>query len=113
MKSKHKLFFSIVGIVVIIALVVAIAILAENNVISEEISETLSIAFTIPLLLVCLYAGRIDYESGLFECRKCGHLFKPSKSEYIWGPHSITTRYLRCPKCEEKSWCIRRNDTNA
>ena len=113
MKSKHKLVLSIVGIVIILAIIVLIAVLAENKVISEKVSEILSIALTIPLLLVCLYAGRIDYESGLFECRKCGHIFKPTKSEYIWGLHSITTRYLKCPKCEEKSWCIRRPDPDA
>lgn len=53
-------------------------------------------------------AAALDMRSGTFECRKCGHRFVPTAGAYIAGPHTITTRYLKCPKCGEKSYCKRR-----
>lgn len=50
----------------------------------------------------------LDYESGEYECKKCGHKFTPTLSAYIFGAHTLTTRYLKCPHCGEKSFCKRR-----
>ena len=47
----------------------------------------------------------IDYHFVIYKCRKCGHEFKPTFKAYLWSVHTVTTRYLKCPKCEEKSWC--------
>ncbi|MBQ0098834.1 MAG: helix-turn-helix domain-containing protein [Oscillospiraceae bacterium] len=53
-------------------------------------------------------AAALDMKSGTYECRKCGKRFVPSAGAYIAGPHSLTTRYLKCPHCGEKSFCKRR-----
>ena len=50
----------------------------------------------------------LDVSAGTFECPKCGARFVPTTEEYVNGMHTIRRRRLKCPKCGEKSWCIRR-----
>ena len=113
MKNKTKLILTIISIIIILAILVFVAILTDNGTISENISNVIAIPLTILIFVVCLYAGSLEYSTSVYECRKCKHVFKPTKSEYIWGLHSITTRYLKCPVCGKKSWCLRLSDPNA
>ena len=112
MSNKTKFILSIAGLVIILALIVVIAVLADNKFISESISSVLAAILIIPLFATCFYLGSLEYKTSVYECRKCKHIFKPTKSEYIWGPHAFSTRYLKCPECGEKSWCLRQSDTN-
>lgn len=50
----------------------------------------------------------LDMEAGTFECRHCSARFVPTAGAYIAGPHSLTTRYLKCPECGKKSYCKRK-----
>ena len=47
----------------------------------------------------------IDYSASIYKCKKCGHAFKPAFKPYLWSMHTVTSRYLKCPECKEKSWC--------
>lgn len=53
-------------------------------------------------------AAALEMKSGTFECRHCKTRFVPTAAAYIAGPHSITTRYLKCPECGKKSFCKKR-----
>ena len=53
-------------------------------------------------------AVALEITCGAFECRKCGHRFVPSVGAYLMGAHTATTRFLKCPKCGKRSWCLRR-----
>ncbi len=58
----------------------------------------------IPFLAACFCAIRIEQTAGYYVCRKCGHRYIPTYSAVLWAPHVNRTRYMRCPKCNEKSW---------
>ena len=105
---KNKSVLSIAIIIILLVMLVTTAVLADNAIISESLSNVLGSILTVLVFIACFYAGKIDYEISVFECRKCGHTFKPTKAEYTWGVHTTNTRYLRCPDCGEKSWCKRR-----
>ncbi len=53
-------------------------------------------------------AVALEWNAGTFECSKCGRRFVPTFGSYLNSPHSLTTRYLKCPYCGEKSFCKRR-----
>ena len=40
-----------------------------------------------------------------FVCPKCNQTFKPKASAIIWAMHTPTRRHLKCPHCNNKSWC--------
>ena len=107
MTNKIRIILSVIGVVISTALLVISAILAENAVISPTLATVLTIISVILIFVAIFFAAKVDYETGVYECRKCGNVFKPAFKAYFWGAHTLTTRHLKCSKCEEKSWCRR------
>ncbi|MBQ7718474.1 MAG: hypothetical protein IJT38_04170 [Clostridia bacterium] len=106
MKKKS---LSFAGVAASLLLLVASSIIAEHKIIDYKYGVALT-AFSVLLVLIsAFFASKYDYETGLYECKNCDHRFKPTLKAYILGPHTLASRYLKCPKCSEKSWCKRRD----
>ena len=58
----------------------------------------------IPGLTGLLFCTRIEQITGYYECAKCGHKHIPTFSAVLFSQHMGRTRYMKCPKCGEKSW---------
>ena len=58
----------------------------------------------IELIVGCLFGIKIEAEAGFYECGKCGHRHVPKYTSVLMAMHVGRTRYMRCPKCAEKSW---------
>ena len=108
MSNKGKIILSVIGVVLSIALLVVSTILAEERIINTATAVVLIAVSAVLVWIAIFYAARVDYETGVYKCRKCGHIFKPTFKAYILGVHTLTTRHLKCPKCNEKSWCTRK-----
>ena len=63
-------------------------------------------AVIAPILVVA-----VDTE--IFTCPKCNKEFVPTLTAYLFAPHTIKRRYLKCPYCSRKSWCISRLRSSA
>lgn len=65
----------------------------------------LLIAFGLVTFVVGLHnALRIEQTAGYYECGKCHYKYIPTYSSVLWSMHINRTRYMKCPKCNEKSW---------
>ena len=49
-------------------------------------------------------AIKIEQIAGYYDCAKCHHKYVPTYSSVFWAMHIGRTRYMRCPKCGQKSW---------
>ena len=58
----------------------------------------------IVLIIAVIFAIKIEAEAGFYECAKCSHRHIPKYWCVFFAPHIGRTRYMRCPKCAEKSW---------
>lgn len=58
----------------------------------------------IPCMVGIGFALKIEQTAGYYECAKCHHKYVPTFSSVLWAPHINRTRYMKCPKCNEKSW---------
>ena len=58
----------------------------------------------IPALVGFFFTLRIEQVAGYYECKKCGHKYVPTYKAMTMAPHMGRTRYMKCPKCGEKSW---------
>lgn len=58
----------------------------------------------IPFIIGVTYALKIEQVAGYYECGKCHHKYVPSFSSVLWAMHIGRTRYLKCPKCKQRSW---------
>ena len=61
----------------------------------------ISIVFLIP----CFYALKLEVSVGAYKCKVCGQEIVPSYAQALNAMHRGTTRYLKCPKCNKRSWC--------
>ena len=107
-ESKKKIILA--SIVAIISIIACLTI----NMIAGllEIPNYLRIILII-ISLVIMIAGVIvacflDNDAGYFECKHCKTRFKPTMTAYIIGPHTFTTRQLKCPHCNKISYCKKR-----
>ena len=65
----------------------------------------LLIAFGFINFIVGMFYGiKIEQTAGYYECQKCHHKYVPKYSSVLWAQHFGRTRYMKCPKCNEKSW---------
>lgn len=63
------------------------------------------IAVCIVFLIPAFYAFKLEMSVGAYKCKRCAHKFVPTYSEALCVPHLGTTRYLKCPECNKRSWC--------
>ena len=63
------------------------------------------IGICIVFLIPCFYALKLEISVGAYKCKSCGHEIVPTYSEALWAMHRGTTRYLKCPKCNKRTWC--------
>ena len=61
----------------------------------------LCVVFLIP----CFYALKLEVSVGAYKCKNCGYEIVPTYTEALNAMHMGTTRYLKCPKCQKRTWC--------
>ena len=82
-----------------------IATLANCFIPEGKLQTIIVVADTIVFILVCLYAGTLEYKAGYYECNNCHHRFVPkSYTIFLAAPHIHTTRFMKCPNCGKRGW---------
>ena len=56
-------------------------------------------------LIPCFYALKLEVSVGAYKCKNCGHEIVPTYAQALNAMHKGTTRYLKCPKCNKRTWC--------
>ena len=59
---------------------------------------------TIVFVAVGFYALKLEVDAGYYECKNCHNKYVPTYISTLFAPHSGRTRYMKCPKCNKKSW---------
>ena len=62
---------------------------------------SLCVVFFIP----CFYALKLEVSVGAYKCKNCGYEIVPTYKQALNAMHRGTTRYLKCPKCNKRTWC--------
>ena len=62
---------------------------------------SLCVVFLIP----CFYALKLEVNVGAYKCKNCGYEIVPTYKQALNAMHRGTTRYLKCPKCNKRTWC--------
>ena len=65
---------------------------------------TLILTGFIPFIIMTSFAIRIEQTAGYYECQKCHNKYIPTYSSVLWAMHINRTRYMKCPKCNQRSW---------
>ena len=59
----------------------------------------------VVFLIPCFYAVKLEVSVGAYKCKNCGHEIVPTYTQALNAMHMGTTRYLKCPKCNKRTWC--------
>ena len=59
----------------------------------------------VVFLLPCFYALKLEVSVGAYKCKNCGYEIVPTYTQALNAMHMGTTRYLKCPKCQRRTWC--------
>ena len=93
----------VLGVIAVLPLIAAAVIASVVQM--EEWKGGLLVGLSLlPLLVATPFALKIEQKAGYYECRKCGHRHIPRYSRVFLAMHISRTRYMRCPKCDKKSW---------
>ena len=93
----------VVGILAICVLLIPILI-ASYLPMENWVRIVLIVSGVVPAMIGIAVALRIEQVAGYYECKRCGHKHVPKYSSVLWAMHMGRTRYMRCPRCHERSW---------
>ena len=104
---KNKMIWTAMWVMVSISLIALIAgILIAAFLIPEGVWQLVTIlGIVVVFLIPCFYALKLEVSVGAYKCKNCGHEIVPTYTEALNAMHMGTTRYLKCPKCNKRTWC--------
>ena len=103
-QNKKMIFYEIViGYISSVTFLILLftASFAVENIVARIILFIL--AFLV-LIIGVSFALKIETETGYYECQKCHHKYVPKYSKVYFAMHIGTKRYMKCPKCNERTW---------
>ncbi len=100
---KLKYVLSVISILLTILFLIFIVLLV-TYVINVLWVKIILIVGAFIMILNILVAVIISLNFEVYECAHCKKKFVPTFKEYIFGPHTLTKRYLKCPYCHKRGW---------
>ena len=103
-QNKKMMFYEIViGYMSSVTFLILLftASFAVENIVARII---LCILAFLVLIIGVSFALKIETETGYYECQKCHHNYVPKYSKVYFAMHIRTKRYMKCPKCNERTW---------
>lgn len=106
LELKNKKIMAAIWIIMLLSTTFYIGVLLLANYAFGEGFEFAIIASvsTVLFILTCCIALYFEVNTGYYICKKCNHKFVPKYFEALFAMHIGTTRYLKCPECNERSW---------
>ena len=107
LKIKDKLIWSSMWVIMGISIISMIAgVLVATFLIPEGMWQLITIIGLCVIFLVpCFYALKLEISVGTYKCKNCGHEIIPTYSKALLAMHRGTTRHLKCPECNKRTWC--------
>ena len=106
-EEKNKIIWTSMWVIMIVSMIslfsgiAIVAFLVPEGIVQLILMLGLCVIFLLP----CFYALKLEVSVGYYKCKNCGQEIIPTYSEALWAMHRGTTRYLKCPKCNKRTWC--------
>lgn len=107
LEQKNKTVWRSMYVIMIISMtalfagIISAALFMPEGVWQLVTVVTVCVVFLIP----CFYALKLEVSVGAYKCKNCGHEIVPTYTEALNAMHMGFTRYLKCPKCNKRTWC--------
>lgn len=106
-EQKNKTIWTSMWVIMVISITVLLTGLGiAAFFIPEGVWQLVTILVLCVLFLIpCFYALKLEVSVGAYKCKICGSEIVPTYAEALNAMHMGTTRYLKCPKCNKRTWC--------
>jgi transcriptional regulator with XRE-family HTH domain/DNA-directed RNA polymerase subunit RPC12/RpoP len=106
-ESKNKIIWTSMWIIMLVSMIALFAgLFLTAFLVPEGPWQLVTIlVLCVVFLLPCFYALKLEVSVGAYKCKNCGHEIVPTYTQALNAMHMGTTRYLKCPKCNKRSWC--------
>ena len=107
LEKKDKTIWTAMWAIMIVSIIgLFVGLAAVAFFMPEGIWQLVAIlALCVVFLIPCFYALKLEVSVGAYKCKNCGHEIVPTYMEALNAMHRGTTRYLKCPKCNKRTWC--------
>ena len=107
LEQKNRTVWRAMWVILIVSMVALFAsLMIAAFVIPEGVWQIVTIiAACVIFLIPCFYALKLEVSVGVYKCKNCGHEIVPTYSQALNAMHMGTTRYLKCPNCNKRTWC--------
>lgn len=105
-EAKNRMLLQLEIIIGILSTIAFLGIVLLTNIFVENQTyiSIICICSFIIFFIGISFTLKIETIAGYYECKKCNHKYIPKYNDVFWSMHLGRTRYLKCPKCNEKSW---------
>lgn len=103
-KDKKLLDLEIMMSVPAVLVSLALIYIASFANMDDYVRIILIVLGVILIFSVCFIAIKIEQVAGYYECDNCNQKYIPTYIQVLWAPHVNRTRYMKCPKCNKRSW---------
>ena len=106
-EKKNKTIWTSMWAIMIVSMIALFSgVLIAAFLIPEGVWQLVAIlAVCVVFLIPCFYALKLEISVGAYKCKNCGHEIVPTYMQALNAMHKGTTRYLKCPECNKRTWC--------
>ena len=107
LEKKNKVIWTSMWAIMIVSVTALLAgILVARFLIPEGVWQLVAVlGLCVVFLIPCFYALKLEVSVGAYKCKNCGHEIVPTYKQALNAMHMGTTRYLKCPECNKRTWC--------
>lgn len=107
LETKDKTIWRNMWIIMTVSMIALLAgVFAVAFFVPEGVWQGIAIlGICVVFMIPCFYALKLEVSVGAYKCKKCGYEIVPTYRQALNAMHMGTTRYLKCPKCNKRSWC--------
>ena len=107
LEKKNKVIWTAMWAIMIVSVTALLAgIFAVRFLIPEGVWQLVAVlGLCVVFLIPCFYALKLEVSVGAYKCKNCGHEIVPTYKQALNAMHMGTTRYLKCPECNKRTWC--------
>ena len=106
-EQKNKIIWTSMWVIMAVSIIaLTIGLFTVAFMMPEGVEQLITIlGICVVFLFPCFYALKLEVSVGAYKCKNCGYEIVPTYSEALWAMHRGTTRHLKCPKCNKRTWC--------
>ena len=107
LERKNKIIWNSMWVIMTVSMIALLAgLFITAFLIPEGVWQLVAIiGLCIVFLIPCFYALKLEVSVGAYKCKNCGYEIVPTYMQALNAMHRGTTRHLKCPKCNKRTWC--------